>query len=99
MNPLIPHYKATLSLGLPIAVGQLGFIIMGFAATIMVGRFATSSLAAAAFVNTLFNLVTFVIIGYSYGLTPLISAHCGRRAVRYGRPWGPTASSAPCARP
>ena len=82
MNPLFPHYKATLRLGLPIAVGQLGFIIMGFADTLMVGRYATTSLAAAAFVNTLFNLVTFVIIGYSYGLSPLISAHCGRGELR-----------------
>lgn len=72
------HYSATLRLGLPIAVGQVGVILMGFADTMMVGHYSTDSLAAASFVNNLFNLVTFLLMGYSYGLTPLVSAHCGR---------------------
>lgn len=75
---LQPHYKATLRLGLPIAVGQLGVIIMGFADTMMVGRYSTEALASASFVNNLFTLVTFLMMGYSYGLTPLVSASCGR---------------------
>ena len=75
---LRPHYAATLRLGVPIAVGQIGVILMGFADTMMVGHYSTGSLAAASFVNNLFNLVTFLLMGYSYGLTPLISAHCGR---------------------
>lgn len=32
------YYKPILRLGIPIAVGQLGVIIMGFADTMMVGR-------------------------------------------------------------
>lgn len=72
------HYSATLRLGLPIAIGQLGVIIMGFADTMMVGRYATDALAAASFVNNVFTLVTFLLMGYSYGLTPIVSAHCGR---------------------
>lgn len=75
---LRPHYKATLCLGLPIAIGQLGVIIMGFADTMMVGRYSTEALASASFVNNLFTLVTFLLMGYSYGLTPLVSAECGR---------------------
>lgn len=51
---------------------------MGFADTMMVGRYATNALAAASFVNNVFTLVTFLLMGYSYGLTPLISAFCGR---------------------
>ncbi len=72
------HYAATLKLGLPIAVGQLGVIIMGFADTMMVGQYSTSALAAASFVNNVFNLVTFLLLGYSCGLTPLISGSYGR---------------------
>ncbi len=72
------HYAATLKLGLPIAIGQVGVIVLGFADTMMVGRYATDALAAAAFVNNLFTLVTFLLMGYSYGLTPLVSAHFGR---------------------
>ena len=78
ISSLRPHYVATLRLGLPIAVGQVGVILMGFADTMMVGHYSTGALAAASFVNNLFNLVTFLLIGYSYGLTPLVSAHCGR---------------------
>ncbi len=72
------HYAATLKLGLPIAVGQLGVIIMGFADTMMVGQYSTSALAAASFVNNVFNLVTFLILGYSCGLTPLVSSSYGQ---------------------
>jgi len=75
---LLPHYKATLRLGFPIAVGQLGVIVVGFADTAMVGHYATDALAAASFVNNLFNLVFFVLMGYSLGLTPLISSLYGR---------------------
>lgn len=78
LQTLSPHYKATLRLGLPIAVGQIGVIVMGFADTMMVGHYSTSALASASFVNNLFTLVTFLMMGYSYGLTPLVSANCGR---------------------
>lgn len=71
-------YKETLRLGIPIAIGQLGVIIMGFADTMMVGRFSTDSLAAASFVNALFNLITYLLLGYSYGLTPIVSSLVGQ---------------------
>ncbi len=66
---MLTHHKAILRLGVPIAIGQLGVIIMGFADTMMVGRYSTDSLAAASFVNSVFNLITFLLMGYSYGLT------------------------------
>ena len=72
---MVSHYGATLRLGLPIAVGQLGVIIMGFADTMMVGRYSTEALAAASFANSVLNLCTFMLMGYSYGLTPLVSAY------------------------
>lgn len=75
---LSSHYKSILRLGIPIAIGQIGVIIMGFADTMMVGRFSTDALAAASFVNSVFNLVTYMFLGYSYGLTPLISSLMGR---------------------
>ena len=46
-SALRPHYAATLRLGIPIAIGQVGVIILGFADTMMVGRYATDALAAA----------------------------------------------------
>ena len=78
------HFSETLRIGLPIAIGQVGVIILGFADTMMVGRYATSALAAASFVNNLFNLVTMLLLGYSYGLTPLVSGCLGRGSARSG---------------
>ena len=73
------HYKDTLRLGLPIMLGQLGIIIVGFADNIMVGHHSTPELAAASFVNNIFNLVFIFGIGFSYGLTPIIGGLYARK--------------------
>lgn len=70
--------KALLKLGLPIVVGQLGMIILGFADTMMVGRYGTSELGASSFVNNMFNLVIVFSTGFSYGLTPVVGSLFGR---------------------
>lgn len=67
-------YKELARLGLPILVGQLGMIIVGFADNIMVGHYSTAALASASFVNNLFNVAIFCCIGFTYGLTPLVGA-------------------------
>lgn len=72
---LLPYRQQVVSLlrlGLPIVVGQLGMIILGLADTIMIGHHSTEELAAAAFVNNVFNLAIIFATGFSYGLTPLI---------------------------
>ena len=66
------HYKDTIRLGVPIMLGQLGIIIVGFADNIMVGHHSTNELAAASFVNNFFNLAFIFGMGFSYGLTPII---------------------------
>lgn len=63
-----------LRLGLPILVGQLGMIVTGFADTTMVGHYSTQALAAASFVNNIFNAAVFACVGFTYGLTPLVGA-------------------------
>ena len=42
------HYKETIRLGVPIMLGQLGIIVVGFADNIMVGHHSTAELAAAS---------------------------------------------------
>lgn len=64
-------YLRICRLGLPILVGQLGMIIVGFADTKMVGLYSTDALASASFVNNIFNLAFFACIGFTYGITPL----------------------------
>ena len=75
MNQPIPftdHFRKLIALGVPIIIGQIGMIVLGFADTMMIGHYNTESLGAASFVNNLFNLVIIGSTGFSYGLTPLI---------------------------
>ena len=66
------HYRELASLGLPIIIGQLGTIVLGFADTLMIGHHSTQELAAAGLVNNVFALVLLFYLGFSYGLTPLV---------------------------
>ena len=72
------HYKALFSLGLPIVIGQIGVIILGFADTLMIGHHSTNELAAASFVNNMFTLAIIFATGFSYGLTPVVGSLFGR---------------------
>ncbi|MDE6801586.1 MAG: MATE family efflux transporter, partial [Muribaculaceae bacterium] len=70
----LAYYKEIIKLGLPILVGQLGMIAVGFADNIMVGNYSTDALASASFVNNVFNIALMLCLGFTYGLTPLIGA-------------------------
>lgn len=72
------HYRSLLYLGVPIMIGQLGMIILGFADTMMVGHHSTTELGAASFVNNIMNLVIIAATGFSYGLTPVVGGLFGR---------------------
>ena len=72
MPPYREHYKELIKLGLPIVIGQLGVILVSFADTFMVGWHGTEDLAAASFVNNIFNLAIIFATGFSYGLTPVV---------------------------
>ncbi len=72
------HYRALFQLGVPIVIGQLGMILLGFADTLMIGHHGTRDLAAASFVNNMFNLAIIFATGFSYGLTPIVGALFGQ---------------------
>lgn len=72
------HYKALFKLGLPIVIGQLGMIVLGFADTLMIGHHSTEGLAGASFVNNMFNLAIIFATGFSYGLTPIVGSLFGQ---------------------
>ena len=72
------HYKALFKLGLPIVIGQLGMIVLGFADTLMIGHHSTEDLAGASFVNNMFNLAIIFATGFSYGLTPIVGSLFGK---------------------
>ncbi len=72
------HYRTLLTLGMPLVVGQVGTIVLGFADTLMVGHHSVNELAAASFVNTVMSIILVFALGFSYGLTPLIGQLYGR---------------------
>ena len=72
MSNFSSHYKSLCYLGIPIVVGQLGTIVLGFADTLMIGWHSTEELAAASFVTNLFTLVLLFALGFSYSLTPIV---------------------------
>ena len=78
MKPFISHYKELTRLGLPIVIGQLGIIFVSFVDTFMVSRHGTNDLAAASFVNNMFNLAIIFATGFSYGLTPIVGKLFGK---------------------
>ena len=77
----LDHYNALLKLGLPIVIGQIGVIVLGFADTLMIGHYSTEGLAAASFVNNMFNLAIIFCTGFSYGLTPVVGSLFGQKKI------------------
>lgn len=67
-----------LRIGTPIILGQLGIITVNFADNIMVGKYHTDALASASFVNNIFSVFFVLGMGFTYGLTPLISSSFAR---------------------
>ena len=72
------NYRSLLRLAIPIIIGQLGGIITGLADTIMVGQHSTEELAAASFVNNVFNAFIIFGTGFSFALTPLVGENLAR---------------------
>ena len=68
-----------IALGFPMIVGQLGIVFQTFADTMMVGQYGTMELSAAGFVNNVFNMVIFFMLGISYSTIPIVGALFGRR--------------------
>ena len=64
--------SAIFRLAYPIVIAQLGSIMQGWADTIMVGQYGTPELSAAGFVNNVFNLCIYFLLGISYATTPLV---------------------------
>ena len=70
--------RELLAIGLPIILGQLGIISVNFADNIMVGKYHTDALASASFVNNIFSVFFVLGMGFTYGLTPLVSSSFAR---------------------
>lgn len=69
------HYRDNLRLALPVMLSQLGHIVVQIADNAMVGRYGGDDpipLAAAAFGGGLFFIAMVTIMGFTFGITPLV---------------------------
>ena len=82
MKSYTSFYKPLVLLGMPIVIGQLCSIVLAFADTLMIGHHSTVELAAAAFVNNMFNLAIIFALGFSYAITPTIGTLYGRSETK-----------------
>jgi MATE family multidrug resistance protein len=79
-NKYRAHYGDNLILAIPVVISQLGHTLVQTADIIIVGHFAgTISLAAVSLANSIFIVPLIIGIGISYGSTPLIAQHNGRK--------------------
>lgn len=68
------EYSKLLSLGSPILVTQLSVIVLAFSDTLMVGHYSVDSLAASAFVNSLYLIPNVMLMGLAGGVTPIVGS-------------------------
>jgi MATE family multidrug resistance protein len=74
------HYRDNLKLAIPVVISQLGHTLVQTSDTIIVGHFAgTVSLASVSLATSIFIVPLIIGIGISYGSTPLIAQHNGRK--------------------
>lgn len=72
------HFKRTLKLAYPVAIGQLGHVMLGVVDSMMVGRVGAESLAAASLVNGLVFLIVVFGLGMTLAITPLVAITRGK---------------------
>ena len=87
MKSYTSFYKPLVLLGMLIVIGQLGSIVLAFADTLMIGHHSTVELAAAAFVNNMFNLAIIFALGFSYAITPTVGTLYGRSETKRLAEW------------
>ncbi|MEP0263757.1 MATE family efflux transporter [Dokdonia sp.] len=69
----------------PIALGQLGHILVAFVDNLMVGRLGAAQLAAVSLGNSLVFIALALGIGFSFAITPLIAETDGANDTKKGR--------------
>jgi len=72
MNKYIPFYKRNLKLAFPIILSQIGQVLVQQVDTMMVGYVGTIELAASAFANSIFLIGMVIVMGFTFGITPIV---------------------------
>ncbi len=77
MKSVKQHLKETVSLSIPVIIGQVGHVMMGVVDNAMVGQVSPYHLAAASIANGLFFIFLVVGLGISYAISPLVAMTAG----------------------
>ncbi|MGY5352920.1 MATE family efflux transporter [Wenyingzhuangia sp. IMCC45533] len=79
------EFKTNISLAVPVMLGQLGHVLVGFADNIMVGELGAPSLAAVSLANSIFFIMMGLGVGFSFAITPLIAEADGAKNYKEGK--------------
>jgi MATE family multidrug resistance protein len=81
----LTHYKkhiaSTITLAVPVIIGQLGLIMMGVVDSLMVGELGAEYLAAASLANHIVILILIIGLGISMAVTPLVAISVGAKRL------------------
>lgn len=77
--PEAKYFKETIVLALPVALGQLGHMVVSLVDTVMAGNFGKDSVAAATLAGNLFFPFLLFLLGLGYGLTARVANEIGAK--------------------
>lgn len=79
------EFKTNIKLAVPVMLGQLGHVLVGFADNIMVGKLGAAPLAAVSLANSVFFILMGLGVGFSFAITPLIAEANGAKKYVEGK--------------
>src|SRR6185436_10505736 len=79
--------RPMLALAAPVVAAELGWVTMGIADTIMVGRLGANAIGAAGLASNLFFTIAVFAMGLLLGLDPLVAQAFGARRLDECHRW------------
>lgn len=76
------QFRQLLSLAIPVALGELGWMFMSVVDTVMLGRLGADAIAASSLAHTLFITVGLLGVGLLLGMDTLVSQAYGAGKMR-----------------
>lgn len=78
-EPYKTKARAAFRLALPIIIGQLGQVLMGFFDTIQIGGLGQEYIAGSGFANNIYWIVNLLGMGILFAVSTLVSEVCGEK--------------------
>lgn len=73
------HIRETLSLSIPVIIGQVGQYLMQFIDNLMIGQISYVHLSAGALANIFFFVLTILGLGITFAISPLVAEADGAK--------------------